>query len=94
MPSCATSPAAAVRTFSAWAKRTRRLQVEIYRPGNEIDRFPEPKVAITSDAAALAPVRLQRAEPLASKFGPLSMLTFDTSKGTPRSCLAFVRSYE
>ena len=70
------------------------LQVEIYRPGSEIDRFPEPAVAITADAAALSPVRVQRDEPLASKFGPLSTLTFDTSRGTPRRCLGFVRSYE
>ena len=70
------------------------LQLELYRPGSEIDRFPEPTVAIATDAAALAPVHLQRDEPLASKFGPLSILTFDTSKGTPRRCLAFVHSYE
>jgi hypothetical protein len=70
------------------------LQVEIYRPGSEIDRFPEPAAAIVTGAAALAPAQLKREEPLASKFGPLSILSFDTSKGTPRHCLGFVRSYD
>jgi hypothetical protein len=70
------------------------LRVEIYRPGSEIDRFPEPTTTITADAAALAPVHLQRDEPLDSKFGPLSTLTFETSKGTPRRCLGFARSYD
>jgi hypothetical protein len=69
------------------------LQVEIYRPGSEIDRLPEPAAAITGDAVALEPVHLQRDEPLASKFGPLSIIAFETAKGTPRHCLGFVRSY-
>ena len=70
------------------------LRVEIYRPGNEIARFAEPMVTIVDDALGLGPSHLEREEPLASKFGPLSMLSFDTSKGTPRRCLAFVRSYD
>ena len=74
--------------------RSPYLQVEIYRPGSELDRFAEPTTTITADAAALAPVHMERDEPLASKFGPLSILTFETSKGTPRRCLGFVRSYD
>jgi hypothetical protein len=70
------------------------LRVEIYRPGSEIARFAEPAAGIAADAQALAPVRLQRGEPLASKFGPLSIVTFDTSKGTPRYCRGFVRAYD
>jgi len=70
------------------------LQVEIYRPGSEIDRFPKPAAAITAGAAALAPVHLQRDEPLESKFGPLSIMTFDTSNGALRHCLSFVRAYD
>ena len=70
------------------------LHVEIYRPGNEIGRFPEPSEVIADEARALGPVHLQRGEPLESKFGPLSILTFETSRGVSRRCLAFVRSYD
>ena len=71
------------------------LMVEIYRPGSEIGRFADPQAAIAAAAAALGPVALRPAdEPLASKFGPLSIVTFDTSKGAARHCLAFVRAYD
>jgi hypothetical protein len=71
------------------------LQVEIYRPGEEIDPFAEPSAGIAADAAALAPVNLLVSpEPLASKFGPLTILTFDTSRGVARHCLAFVRAFD
>jgi hypothetical protein len=70
------------------------LQVEIYRPGSETSRFADPKAAIIAEAKALAPIEAQRAdEPLASKFGPLAIVSFSTSKGTPRHCLGFVRTY-
>ena len=71
------------------------LQVEIYRPGNETRRIADPKSAIIENAAALGPIEVVRAdEPLASKFGPLTIVTFATSKGAPRRCLGFVRSYD
>ena len=71
------------------------LQVEIYRPGSEIRRFPGPKAEIAAEADVLGPAALQyEDEPLASKFGPLEIITFETSKGTPRHCLGFVRAYE
>lgn len=71
------------------------LQVEIYRPGDEIRVFGEPNTTIAENANALGPVALRReGDPLASKFGPLTLVTFDTSKGTPRHCLAFVRDYD
>ena len=71
------------------------LQVEIYRPGTEIRRFADPKSEIIDSANALAPpVEMQRADkPLASKFGPLTIFSFATSKGTPRHCLGFVHAY-
>ena len=70
------------------------LQVEIYRPGSEISRFADPKAAIITEAKALAPIEVQRAgEPLASKFGPLAIVSFSPSKGTPRHCVGFVRTY-
>ncbi len=71
------------------------LQVEIYRPGVEQPRFADPRTEIVSGAAALGPVEVQSdSELLASKFGPLSIVTFATSKGAPRHCLAFVRAYD
>lgn len=70
------------------------LAVTIYRPGTEIDRFGDPQRDIATNAASLGPIDLRPAEPLASKFGPLTIVTFDTSKGTPRHCLGFVRNYD
>jgi hypothetical protein len=71
------------------------LQVEIYRPGSETRSFPDPGLTIVENAAALGPVVLPGAdEPLASKFGPLSIVAFDTAKGVSRHCLGFVRSYD
>ena len=70
------------------------LQVEIYRPGGETRRFAEPAVEIAAKAAALAPTEMRGDGPLTSKFGPLSIVTFDTAKGTLRHCLGFVRSYD
>jgi hypothetical protein len=70
------------------------LQVEIYRPGSEIRHFADPNDEILAGAEALAPVEAERAaKPLASKFGPLTIISFVTSKGTPRRCLGFVRTY-
>jgi hypothetical protein len=71
------------------------LQAEIYRPGVETPRFAEPKVEIEAGAAGLGPVDVRGDnEPLASKFGPLSIVTFASSKGAPRKCLGFVRTYD
>jgi hypothetical protein len=73
------------------------LHVEIYRPGSEIGRFATPAVTIAGDAEAeaMGPVNIrQETEPLASKFGPLTIVTFDTSNGASRGCLAFVRAYD
>jgi hypothetical protein len=71
------------------------LQVEIYRPGGEIDRFAAPQATLMADATDLGPVDVRpSAEPLVSKFGPLTVLTFATSKGVQRQCLGFVRVYD
>jgi hypothetical protein len=70
------------------------LQVEIYRPGNEISRFADAKAEIIAGAEALVPIEVQRADKhLTSKFGPLTLVSFASSKGTPRHCLGFVRAY-
>jgi hypothetical protein len=70
------------------------LQVEIYRPGSEIVRFADPKTTIDAGAAALGPVEATLDEPLPSKFGPLSIVTFASSKGEARHCLGFVRDFD
>jgi len=70
------------------------LQIEIYRPGSEIWRFVDAKTEIIANASALGPVEVKVAdETLASKFGPLTVVTFVTSQEPLRSCLAFVRGY-
>lgn len=70
------------------------LEVTIYRPGSEIARFAPPVEAIVTDAAALGPVNITPAtEPLATKFGPLATVRFETSQGAKRFCLGFVRTY-
>lgn len=71
------------------------LQVEIYRPGTEIARFADAQAEIAMAAAALGPIKVTReAEPLETKFGPLTIVTFASSTGTPRQCLAFMRTYD
>jgi hypothetical protein len=76
------------------AGATPYLQVEIYRPGEERPRFASPKIEIVESAAALGPVRVvQSAEPLPSKFGPLAIVGFETTKGVARHCLGFVRAW-
>jgi hypothetical protein len=71
------------------------LRVEVYRAGSEIGRFGAAADTIAADAAALGPVNLApAAEPAASKFGPLSLVTFETSQGPHRYCLGFTRTYD
>jgi hypothetical protein len=71
------------------------LQVEIYRPGTEPRPLAAPAILILEAAASLGPVVVPRIdEPLASKFGPLSIVAFDTSIGATRHCLGFVRAYD
>jgi hypothetical protein len=71
------------------------LHVEIYRPGTEIRSFADPQAEIIEGAAALGPVQITRAEQdLASKFGPLTVFSFSASRGTPRQCLAYLRTFE
>ncbi len=70
------------------------LQVEIYRPGSERTGFSNPAAEIAAGAAGLGPVALTPAdEPLASKFGPLTVVSFQTSKGEARFCLGFAHVY-
>lgn len=70
------------------------LRVEIYRPGSETAGFAGAEETIAAEAAALGPAGLRRQEALDSKFGPLTIVGFETSRGLPRKCLAFVRAYD
>ena len=71
------------------------LRVEIYRAGSETRRFTDPKQTIVEAADTLGPVEVNQSdEPLASKFGSLAIVAFDTSKGMARHCLGFVRTYD
>lgn len=68
------------------------LRVEVYRPGSEIETFKDP---IDEIAARTTDMRIEGLrssdEPLPSKFGPMSIVTFDT---VPHRCVGFVRSYD
>lgn len=71
------------------------LQVEIYRPGSEIDHFAPPLKEISASAGTLGAVDVVREqEMLETKFGPLAIMTFATSHGPSRQCLAFVRTWD
>jgi hypothetical protein len=70
------------------------LKVEIYRPGSEIASFADLQGGLAASAAEVGPVaNLRPEEPLASKFGPLSIATFDISAPTLRHCLGFQRDF-
>lgn len=71
------------------------LEVQVYRAGTEIARFAPPVEAVTTEAAALGPINVTPApEPLPSKFGPLSVVNFESSIGVHRYCLGFARAYD
>jgi hypothetical protein len=71
------------------------LSIEIYRPGRETHDFSNPLRTVADGASALGPVALQSEdEPLASKFGPFSIATFETAQAAPRHCLGFARAAE
>jgi hypothetical protein len=70
------------------------LHVEIYRPGGEIENFASPADVISAGAVEFEPSEVSASdEPLATKFGPISIVTFVAKSGTPRRCIAFVRAY-
>lgn len=71
------------------------LQVEVYRPGGEFRPLGAAVTQIENDAEGLGPTDLKAIDtPLASKFGPLALVTFQTAKGAARHCLGFVRAYD
>lgn len=71
------------------------LQVEIYRPGSEIRGFGDAREDVGAAAAGFQPLNMHLADDrLASKFGLLTVVTFDAVQFTPRHCLGFVRNYD
>jgi hypothetical protein len=71
------------------------LQVEIYRPGRELSGFAAPQDDLGQSARGLGPIAELRAEePLASKFGSLSIAAFDVTAPDLRHCLGFLRDFD
>ena len=70
------------------------LEVQIYRPGSEIEHFATAETVIRDSAEALGPAAMQSRAPLMTKFGPMAVFAFDSSRGTLRHCLGFVRQYD
>jgi hypothetical protein len=71
------------------------LRVEVYRPGDELAAFLPAGRILKESADALGPIDMTlMADPLPSKFGPLTVASFSTSTGPTRRCLAFVRTYD
>jgi len=70
------------------------LQLEIYRPGPELRHFAGATAEILGSAAGLGPVQTAGKQPLDTKFGTVTVIPFETTKGTPRHCLGFVRAYD
>lgn len=70
------------------------LEVRIYRPGSEISHFATAGAVIDESAAASGLVNARRQTPLMTKFGPVAIIAYDSSGGTPRHCLGFVRQFD
>lgn len=70
------------------------LEVEVYRPGRENERFDDAANEIAARAIGLLPRDMRDEDKLETKFGPLAILSFTTGTATPRRCLAFVRAYD
>jgi hypothetical protein len=73
-----------------------RLMIEIYRPGQENQRFDDSAAAVAERTAELGgPYALKPAEVLAGKFGPMTAFAFTArSAGRARNCLGFVRAFD
>jgi len=70
------------------------LRVEVYRPGSELEAFPDATTEIASRTREIgADDVTASAEPVVTKFGPMTVVPFVT-KDTPRSCLGFVRHFD
>ena len=71
------------------------LQIEIYRPGDETGTFGAISDDILMSAASLGPAEINSdTAPLDTKFGPLTLANFVTTKGAPRACVAFSHNYD
>lgn len=71
------------------------LHVEVYRPGTEIFQVRDIKSEIGVRASELHPVEVTvGADPVETKFGPMTVATFLTSKDTPRRCLGFLKMFD
>lgn len=71
------------------------LHVEVYRPGTEVFLIRDTKSEIGVRASELGPVAVTISnEPIETKLGAMPLATFLASKGTPRHCVAFNKSFD
>jgi hypothetical protein len=72
------------------------MLIQIYRPGDEIERFGEPAEEVAALTATLGgPYPLRPAPVIESKLGPIATFDFVANGDeTPRQCLGFVRSFD
>jgi hypothetical protein len=73
-----------------------RLMVEIYRPGQELQRFGDPRAVVSSRAIDLGnAARFIAAETVDTKFGSVALVDFVAGpKDRVRHCLGFVRAFD
>jgi hypothetical protein len=71
------------------------LHIEVYRPGTEVFLVRDTKSEIGVRASELGPVAVTISnDPVETKFGAMPLATFLSSKGTPRRCVAFNKSFD
>ncbi len=72
------------------------MMIEIYRPGDEIERFGEPADEVAALTATLGgPYPLRPAPAIESKFGPVATFDFVAKADDhSRQCLGFVRAFD
>lgn len=71
------------------------LQVEIYRPGTDFERFAGPAdtiAALSADVGQATDVR--NAGEAGSKFGPVAIAQFKADRGDTYRCLGFARTFD
>ena len=82
-----------ILSFGQPGQSLRYMQLEIYRPGAELDHFADPATEIAIRAAPLGPAGDVRVSlPLDSKFGPVETVDFAIGRFGGGHCVGFVRN--
>jgi hypothetical protein len=86
------------RDIMSWGERGQgaRFMLEIYRPGQEIERFDTPAAEIAARSGELGGVgAIRPAEVMDSKFGPIALYEFTVGSGErAHHCLGFARAFD